>query len=413
MKKTYTFNHLSRRQVLAGVAAGGAVAAAGTLGMPHIAHAADAVKVGVVHPVTGFLQFSGTQCRFGALAAIEEINASGGIKALGGAKLEAVLGDAQSKAEIGAAEVEKFNEAGVSAIVGAYSSGICLATTQAAAKYGIPHVVDVGVNDKIVTRGLENTFRFGPGFGSITKSGVDHLIAINEAAGKPTKSVVIVHENTTPFGSFMAGLLEKNLTPAGFEVKEVLPHPTGNKDFSNIALKIKEANPDLVIPSHYYSDGVLFLRTLQRQRVKPKAIYSVLGGASSQYRFVNEFPDAADYVMDCNHWFDPRKAAAQALRKKTEAAGKSFSYEVFLAYEAMMFAADAMERSGSSDRAKIIEAMASSTWSDHFMPYGATKMVNGQNEGAQAMVMQVLNKDIEVVAPKEFATTTPVFPRPA
>ena len=158
---------------------------------------------------------------------------------------------------------------------------------------------------------------------------------------------------------------------------------------------------------------MLFLRTLQRQRVKPKAIYSVLGGASSQYRFVNEFPDAADYVMDCNHWFDPRKAAAQALRKKTEAAGKSFSYEVFLAYEAMMFAADAMERAGSSDRAKIIEAMASSTWSDHFMPYGATKMVNGQNEGAQAMVMQVLNKDIEVVAPKEFATTAPVFPRPA
>ncbi|UUX49035.1 ABC transporter substrate-binding protein [Nisaea acidiphila] len=413
MTKTKTFDQFSRRQVLAGVAAGGAFAAAGTLGVPHIARAADPVKVGVVHPVTGFLQFSGTQCRFGALAAIEEINAAGGIKALGGAKLEAVLGDAQSKAEIGAAEVEKFNEAGVSAIVGAYASGICLATTQAAAKYGIPHVVDVGVNDKIVGRGLENTFRFGPGFGSITKAGVDHLIAINDAAGKPTKSVVIVHENTTPFGSFMAGLLEKNLTPAGFEVKEVLPHPTGNKDFNNIALKIKEANPDLVIPSHYYGDGVLFLRTLQRQRVKPKAIYSVLGGASSQYRFVNEFPDAAEYVMDCNHWFDPRKEAAQALRKKTEAAGKSFSYEVFLAYEAMMFAADAMERAGSADRAKIIEAMASSNWSGHFMPYGPTKMVNGQNEGAQAMVMQVLGKDIEVVAPKEFATKAPVFPRPA
>jgi branched-chain amino acid transport system substrate-binding protein len=413
MKKSHRVNHLSRRQVLAGVAAGGTLAAAGTLAMPHGARAADTIKVGIVHPVTGFLQFSGTQCRYGAVTALEEINAAGGIKSLGGAMLEAVLGDAQSKAEIGAAEVEKCNEAGVSAIVGAFSSGICLATTQAAAKYGIPHVVDVGVNDKIVTRGLENTFRFGPGFGSITKSGVDHLIAINDAAGKPTKSVVIVHENTTPFGSFMAGLLEKNLTPAGFEIREILPHPTGNKDFNNIALKIKEANPDLVIPSHYYSDGVLFLRTLQRQRVKPKAIYSVLGGASSQYRFVNEFPDAADYVMDCNHWFDPRKQAAQALRKKTEAAGKSFSYEVFLAYEAMMFVADAIERAASYDRAKIIDAMASSTWSDHFMPYGPTKMVNGQNEGAKAMVMQVLDKDIEVVAPKEFATAAPVFPRPA
>ena len=60
-------------------------------------------------------------------------------------------------------EVEKMNEAGVSAIVGAYASAICLATTQAAAKYNIPHVVDVGVADQIVERGLKNTFRFAPG----------------------------------------------------------------------------------------------------------------------------------------------------------------------------------------------------------------------------------------------------------
>ncbi len=407
-KKSHT---LTRRQFVS--AAAGTALATGTLGFPMIGRAADAVKIGVVHPVTGILQFSGTQCRFGAMTAIEEINAAGGIKSLGGAPLEALVGDAQSKAEVGAAEVEKFNEAGVSTIVGSYSSGISLATTQAAAKYGIPHVVDVGVNDKIVGRGLENTFRFGPGFGSITKGGTQSLIDINNAAGQPAKSVVIVHENTTPFGSFMAGLMQKGLEPAGFEVKEILPHPTGNKDFRNIVLKIKELNPDLVMPSHYYSDGVLFLRTLQRQRVQPKAIYSVLGGASSQYRFINEFPDAAQYVMDCNHWFNPRDAAAQALRKKTEAAGKSFSYEVFLAYEAVMFTVDAIERAGSADRAKIIEAMASSTWDGHFMPYGPTKMVNGQNQGAQAMVMQVLGNEIEVVAPKEFATKDPVFPRPA
>lgn len=413
MKKTSIKNMLNRRKFLARSAAVGAVAATSSLSFPHIAKAAANIKVGVVHPVTGFLQFSGTQCRFGAELAIEEINASGGIKSMGGANLEALLGDAQSKAEIGAAEVEKFNEAGVSAIVGAYASGICLATTQAAAKYGIPHVVDVGVNDKIVGRGLENTFRFGPGFGSIVNSGIDGLIGINEAAGKPVKSVVIVHENTTPFGSYMAGLMTKGLEPAGFDVKAVLPHPTPNKDFRNIALKIKEINPDLIIPSHYYNEGVLFLRTLQRQRVQAKAIYSVLGGASSQYRFVNEFPDAADYVMDCNHWFDPKNASAQALRKTTEGRGKSYSYEVFLAYTAVKFAADAMERAGSSDRAKIMEAMAASTWSDHFMPYGATKMVNGQNQGAQAMVMQVQNNEIEVVSPKSFMTKPAIFPRPA
>jgi branched-chain amino acid transport system substrate-binding protein len=402
---------LDRRQFVA--AAAGTALATGIAGFPHIARAADPVKIGIVHPVTGFLQFSGTQCRFGALQAVKEINASGGIKALGGAKLEPLLGDAQSKAQVGAAEVEKFNDAGVAAIVGAYASGICLATTQAAAKYGIPHAVDVGVNDKIVGRGLTNTFRFGPGFGVITRRGTEGLIELNKAAGNPVKRIVIVHENTTPFGSYMAGLMKKGLEPAGFDVVETLPHPTPNKDFRNIALKIKEIKPDVVIPSHYYNEGALFLRTLQRQRIAPKVIYSVLGGASSQYRFVNEFNDAAQYVLDCNHWFNPKAAGAQALRKVSEAAGKSYSYEVFLAYTAVMFIADAMERAGSADRAKINEALAASTWDKHFMPYGPTKMVKGQNQGAQPLVMQVQGKEIEVVSPADFKTKAAIFPRPA
>ena len=409
----HTTTNKTRRQFIKTAAAGTVIAAAGITGFPYIARAAAAVKVGIVHPVTGWAQYSGSQCRFGAMMALDEINAAGGIKSLGGAMLEAMLGDAQSKPEIGAAEVEKMNEAGVSSIVGAYASNICLATTQAAAKHGIPHVVDVGVNDKIVSRGLTNTFRFGPGFGIITKAGVEGFLAINKAAGSPTKRVVIVHENTTGFGAGIAGLMTAGLNPAGIEVVDVLPHPTPNKDFRNIALKIKEIDPDVVIPSHYYNEGVLFLRTLQRQKIQPKAIYSVLGGASSQYRFLSEFPDAAQYVMDCNHWFDPKNPAAAAARKKTEAADKHYSYEVFLAYTAMMFTADAIERAGSSDRAKIIAAMASSSWSGHFMPYGPTKIVDGQNMGARPLVTQILGKNIDVIEPSEYATAKAVFPRPA
>ena len=81
------------------------------------------------------------------MMAIEEINAAGGIKALGGAKIEAVLGDAQSTPEGGNAEVEKMNGAGVAAIVGGYASGICLAASQTAARYDLPYIVDVGVVD--------------------------------------------------------------------------------------------------------------------------------------------------------------------------------------------------------------------------------------------------------------------------
>jgi len=67
-----------------------------------------------------------------------------------------------------------------------------------------------------------------------------------------------------------------------------------------------------------------------QQHVRPKAIYSVLGGAASSYKFVKEFPDAAKGIMDCNHWFDPRSAKAQELKKKVEGKGQFFTYEVYL-----------------------------------------------------------------------------------
>ncbi|MEO8656215.1 MAG: ABC transporter substrate-binding protein, partial [Ramlibacter sp.] len=98
-------------------------AAASALAFPLVAGAQPkSVKIGVLHPVTGALAYSGAQCREGALMAIEDINKAGGIKSLGGAKIEALLGDAQSTPQAGTAEVEKMNEAGVSAILGAYAS---------------------------------------------------------------------------------------------------------------------------------------------------------------------------------------------------------------------------------------------------------------------------------------------------
>ena len=395
----------TRRNFVAGTAA-----AASSLMFPLVGRAQPApVKVGVLHPVTGWATYSGTQCRLGALLAIEDINNAGGIKSLGGAKLEAVLADAQSKPEVGVAEIERLNSAGVSAVVGAYASAICLATTQAAAKYDLPHVVDIGVADSIVQRGLKNTFRFGPGYKTVADLAVENLNSLNTAAGKPIKSALIIHEESL-FGTGTAGLLSKALPGMGIEVREVIKHANPTRDFNNIALRIKAMQPDIVIPANYYNEYALLVRTMQQQRIVPKAIYSVLGGAASQYKFVQEFPEASNGIIDCNHWFNPKDPRAQALRKRVEAQGKFFNYEVFLTYTAMMYLADAIENAKSRDRGAITQALASSTYSDHIMPYGQTKVVDGQNMGARPLMTQVLDGDIKVVFPTDYREATPLFP---
>ena len=395
----------SRRQFLASTAGAAVVA------MPSVLRAQGAgVKFGILHPVSGALSYSGTQGRLGAMLAVDEINAAGGIKGLG--KIDAMLGDAQSTPEGGTAEVEKMNAANVACIVGGYASAVCLAVSQAAARYDLPYVVDVGVADSIVTRGLKNTFRFGPGFGTISKVAIENLAAINDAAGTPAKTVMIVHEDSL-FGSGLAKLLNAQLPNHGFQILETIPHPTPTRDFNNVVLKIKAQNPDLVIPANYYNEYVLLARTMQQQHVRPKGIYSVLGGAASSYKFVKEFPDAANYIMDCNHWFDPKNPKALELKKKVEAKGEFYTYEVYMNYSCVLLVADALQRAGTADRAKLTEAIASSTFSGHMMPYGPTKFVNGQNEGAAPVNTQVQNKDIKVVLPEKFAEAKPVFPMPA
>ena len=122
--------NVTRRKFLQTTALG-ATAAAGVLSAPAVLRAqGGGVKIGVLHPVSGALSYSGQQGRLGATMAIDEINGAGGIKALGGAKIDPMLGDAQSTPDGGNAEVEKMNEAGVCAVVGGYASAICLSATQ-------------------------------------------------------------------------------------------------------------------------------------------------------------------------------------------------------------------------------------------------------------------------------------------
>lgn len=398
-------SRISRRAVVK------AAAASTVLGAPGLLLAqARPIKVGLIHPVSGALAYSGGQGRMGCQMAIDEINAAGGIKALGGSRLEATLGDSQSRPEVGVAEVERLHQENVAAYVGCFSSAIALPATQAAAKYNTPFMIDVGVSDAIVSRGLKNVFRLAPGNGKCVDDAFAGLAEVNKAAGGVAKSVVLVHEDSE-FGTSTARLLSGKIAGVGLEVKEVLKHATPTRDFSNLVLRVKSLKPDLVIISNYQNEYVLLARTMHQQRVDVAGMFSVLGGGFN-YRLVKEQPDVAQYMMDFNHWYNPNNPKAQVMRKAVEAKGGLFTFEVYCGYNAVKCYADAIERARSAEKDKVIAALETSTWSDHFMPYGPTKFVNGQNTGGRAVLLQASKTDIDVVWPNEFAGAKPIFPKP-
>lgn len=392
---------LTRRIALAGTAA---------LAVPSVLRAQPAaIRIGMVHPVTGALADGGGRCRLGGQAAVADVNAAGGIKSMGGAGLEAVLGDAQGRPEIAASLVDSMAESGVAAFIGAYSSGLGLAATQAAAKAGIPFSIDSGISDALTGRGLANVFRFFPANATFTNDAMAALDAINKKAGSPAKTAILVHEDSE-FGTSTAKLLAAKLPPIGIEVRSIIPHATPTRDFTNIALRIKGEKPDLVMMTNYPGEYALLARTLVQQRVELAGMYSVSGGGFN-LKFAREQPQVAEGMLDFNHWYNPRDARAPAFRKRIEDAGGVFSWEVLFGYFAVRLLADAMERAGSADKERLTAALAASTFSDHFMPYGPTRFEGGQNQGAHASAQQIQRGDIAVVWPEAFADAPAVFPR--
>ncbi|WP_296344545.1 ABC transporter substrate-binding protein [Reyranella sp.] len=398
---------ISRRGFVAGTTA----LATSSLGFPSISGAQAApVKVGMIHPVTGFVAYNGQQSRLGGTMAVEDVNKAGGIKSMGGVKLEALLGDSQSKVEVGVSEVEKMNEQGVAAYIGCFQSPVGIAASQAAAKYNTPFLIDVGASDLIVNRGLKNVFRLKPGFGVCVDDGIASLGALNKAANNVAKTAVIVHESGE-FGTGTAKLLASKLPSIGITAKELIAHDNPTRNFDNIALRIRSLAPDIVMMSNYGNEYMLLARTLFQQKVNVAGFYSILGGGFN-YKFVKDMPDVSQYMMDVNHWFNPKSAKAQELKKRVEAMGAFFTFEVYLTYSNVMLLADALEHAGSADKEKLTAALAASTYKADLLPYGPTKFVNGQNQGGRPAVMQSLKGDIEVIAPEEFASAKAVFPKP-
>ena len=408
MPKIPYFSTTSRRKFISRTSATIALASSG-LSIPMIARAASPVKIGLIHPATGWAAYPAAQLRYGALMAIADINARGGIKSMGGAPIEALLGDSQTKPEIGAAEVEKMNEAGVHALQGCYQSAVGLASSAAAAKYNIPFSIDVGVSDKLVQRGLPNVFRMADGYGRIAKDAANNLGEINKATGSKAKTVIIVHEESE-FGTGTAKLMTAALKEHNLEVIDSIKHANPTRNFDNVALRIKSAKPDIIMPINYPGEYVLLAKTLRQQRVDFMASYSVLGGGFN-FKFVNDMPEIAENMIDVNHWYNPGSAAGQAMRARTEADSKYFTFEVYCAYMSIMFLADGFERAGTTDSEAVNASLAASELEVDFMPYDKTNMVNGQNMGSRAVAIQAQKGDVQIIAPSKYASANAVFPR--
>ncbi|MBF0528706.1 MAG: ABC transporter substrate-binding protein, partial [Deltaproteobacteria bacterium] len=100
-------------------------------GMQTEARAVDVIKIGNIEPFSGPSAPMGLLGRQARDMAVEEINSAGGIKSMGGAKIEMIYVDSKSDPTVGVTEAERLiNVEKVHALMGCWNSAVSYPVTQ-------------------------------------------------------------------------------------------------------------------------------------------------------------------------------------------------------------------------------------------------------------------------------------------
>lgn len=371
----------------------------------------DVVKIGSLHPLSGGLALEGQEMRDGVKLAVEERNEAGGIKSLGGKKVELIDKDHEGSPEKGVSEVQKLEREGVAGIIGAYSSGVALPATQEAERSRIPFVIDIGSADEITNRGFKYTFRLQPAATSFSKDFLEILDDLNVNASEKLTKIVLVHEDSI-FGTSIANAIEDEASKHGLDVIGVLPHTSSTADLSTTINKISALKPDIVVTTTYLRDGVMLVEGIENSNFQPKAIIGVANGAFSNASFFTDYKAINNNIMDVNYTINPKSELATSVQTKyKEKFDRELGPNAAYSYMATVVLLDAIERAGSTDRDKIQEELRKTKLEDHILAAGTIEFdETGQNINARAVLNQIMDGASYVVGPEEYKVKDPVFP---
>lgn len=333
----------------------------------------EEVLIGNLLPLSGALANDGAQQKRGFDLAIEEINNSGGIKSLDGAKIKMVYSDSRGEPQAGMTEVEKLiTVEEVSMVTGAYQSSVTLPTTSVAEKYGVPYYVPNATSDTITEQGFKYTFRSSPKAEFGTRDIANFLVEVGEEQGSVVKTIAIVYEDTEGGQTFANGMRywaeEKDL-----EVVFDEAYPHGASDVTPMVTKMKNINPDALVANSYVQDAILIGQTIKELEFKPKAMIG--WGGYGDPAFLNS--GAAEYWCIAGVWTkglnNPQSAPfTENFESKFNVQA---SMHAAIGYHGAYVIKEVLELAASTDPEKIREAFTNLHITDQshkalILPYG-------------------------------------------
>lgn len=389
---------INRRTVLAGTAS--------LIAAPWVSSTAQAqakqVNIGVIMPLSGANAQFGINSRNGIELVADEINAAGGIKALGGAKINLIVADATSTpTTAGTVAQRMISQNEVTAILGAFASSLTIAISEVTERRDIP-LLTMSFADQITGRGFKNIFQVVAKASALGKAQLDYTVAIAQAAGTKIDKIAIMYEDTA-YGTAQAGGLRAAAKAANIELVMDDAYPLGITDTTPLINKLRASGAQAVFPVSYLNDSLLLIRTMRQQRITIPAIGGAAGYVIPDFeKGLGEFAEGVLSISPANYDLDT---------SLTDRFRKRFGY--FMVHEALEHAValdvlvQAIEKAKSAKAEDVSMALRGGKFTGGWtkaMTGGAVEFDStGLNTASIPVMVQWRKKELVTVWPKEVA----------
>ena len=306
----------------------------------------NTTPVAIVGPITGQYASFGAQMKNGGEMAVADINAAGGVL---GKKLDLSIGDDACDPKQAVAVANQMAGAGVKLVAGHYCSGSSIPASKVYAEGDMVQISPASTNPTFTDD------RAGPNIYRVCgrddqQGGVAGKYLASHFAGK---KIAIVHDKTA-YGKGLADETKKAMNAAGKQEAMYEAITAGEKDYSALVSKLKQANIDVVYFGGYHTEAGLIMRQMRDQGMNT----ILMGGdALITQEFWSITGDAGEGTL-MTFSPDPRKnpAAAEVVKRFKDKGIEPEGY-VLYTYAALQAWKQAAEKAKSVERDEIVKAL--------------------------------------------------------
>ena len=303
------------------------------------------ITIATAGPMTGQYAIFGDQMKRGAEMAVKDLNAAGGVL---GEQLTLEVGDDACDPKQAVAVANQMVNAEVVFVAGHFCSGSSIPASAVYNEEGILQISPASTNPQLTEQGLENVFRV---CGRDDQQGTfaGNYVVDNNVGSK----VAIIHDKT-PYGKGLADEFKRQLNARGVTETMYEAITAGDKDFTALITKMKNAGVDLIYLGGYHTEAGLIARQAKEQGIDATMMsgdalvtdeYWAITGDTGQGTLMTFSPD-------------PRKnEAAAPVVAEFEAAGYDPEGYTLYTYAAIQVWAQAVEKAGSTDLEAVIEQL--------------------------------------------------------